>query len=209
LNEQRRLMQQVYEEKRKIAEERALLDVQSQSYKERQHKDSLSNLNIEAELSVSTKYMREEKARLERLENTLKLQEEQTKMDRASIDERRRDIDIREAKLEQMAYAVKQKYVEAENLYTVIYGVGFVEALIFKFFLFCFKDSKREKEKNSQSLKQVNSVKQNHEGRLQQIQQQLALLNEKENRLNQVIKNRLNQLNLYSSHERCFFCYKL
>ncbi len=209
MNEQRRLMQQVYEEKRKIAEERALLDVQSQSYKERQHKDSLSNLNIEAELSVSTKYMREEKARLERLENTLKLQEEQTKMDRASIDERRRDIDIREAKLEQMAYAVKQKYVEAENLYTVIYGVGFVEALIFKFFLFCFKDSKREKEKNSQSLKQVNSVKQNHEGRLQQIQQQLALLNEKENRLNQVIKNRLNQLNLYSSHERCFFCYKL
>ena len=36
-------------------------------------------------------------------------------------------------------------------------------------------------------MKQVNAIKHNHEARLQQIQQQLTLLNEKENRLNQVL----------------------
>ena len=119
MGEQRRLMQQVYEEKRKIAEDRAQLDAQLQIYKERQHKDSLSNLNIEAELTVSTKFMREEKARLEKAEATLKIQEDQLKVEKTNFEEKRRDIDTREAKLEQMAYAVKQKYVEAENLYTV------------------------------------------------------------------------------------------
>jgi hypothetical protein len=114
-------MQQVYEEKRKIAEERAQLDAQLQIYKERQHKDSLSNLNIEAELTVSSKFMREEKNRLEKAEAAIKIQEDQLKIEKANLEEKRRDIDTREAKLEQMAYAVKQKYVEAENVHTVIF----------------------------------------------------------------------------------------
>jgi hypothetical protein len=114
-------MQQVYEEKRKIAEERAQLDAQLQIYKERQHKDSLSNLNIEAELTVSSKFMREEKNRLEKAEAAIKIQEDQLKIEKANLEEKRRDIDTREAKLEQMAYAVKQKYIEAENFHTVIF----------------------------------------------------------------------------------------
>lgn len=53
------------------------------------------------------------------------------------------------------------------------------------------KDSNREKEKNMQMLKQASSIKSNHESRLQQIQQQLIMFNEKENRLNQVYYNNI------------------
>lgn len=49
-----------------------------------------------------------------------------------------------------------------------------------------FKDSNREKEKNSQTLKQVSTVKLNYEAQIQQIRQNLELLNDKETRLNQV-----------------------
>lgn len=190
LSEQRRLMQQIYEEKRKIAEERAQLDAQLQIYKERQHKDSLSNLNIEAELSVSSKFMREEKNRLEKVEAAIKIQEDQLKIEKTNLEEKRRDIDTREAKLEQMAYAVKQKYAEAENFHI---------------------DANREKEKNSQLLKQVNTIKQNHESRLQQIQQQLTLLNEKENRLNQDKVGLLQlrqELEIYKDTIMCSKCKK-
>ena len=48
-------MQQVYEEKRKLAEERAQIEAAVSGYKDRQHKDSLSDINIEAEISVSTR----------------------------------------------------------------------------------------------------------------------------------------------------------
>lgn len=112
-------MQQIYEEKRKIAEERAQLDASIQAYKEKQHKDSLSNINVEAELSIGSKHLKEEISRLERFENALKLQEEQLKVEKNSLNEKKREIDMKEAKLEQMAFAVKQKYVEAENMYTV------------------------------------------------------------------------------------------
>ena len=53
-------MQQVYEEKRKIAEDKAQFNAKLQSYKDQQHKDSISNLNIEAEISVNSKHLNEE-----------------------------------------------------------------------------------------------------------------------------------------------------
>ena len=72
LAEQKRLMQAIYEEKRKIAEDRAKLDAELSGYKDKQHKDSLSNINVEAELSVGTRRLNEEKIKLEQLSKELK-----------------------------------------------------------------------------------------------------------------------------------------
>ena len=114
-------MQQIYEEKRKLAEEKAQLEASLHMYKDQKHKDSLSNINIEAELSVSNKHLKEEKLRLEKLEVTLKAEEERIKTEMNNLDQRRRELDMKEAKLDQMAYMIRQKYTESENLFNVKY----------------------------------------------------------------------------------------
>ena len=119
LTEQKRLMQQVYEEKRKIAEERAQVEAAVAGYKDRQHKDSLSNINIEAELSVSTRRLNEEKARLEELAKELKEREFLLKQEKIKLDENRMEIERKTAKLEQMAATVNHKYSQAEDLHSV------------------------------------------------------------------------------------------
>ena len=119
LAEQKRLMQQVYEEKRKIAEDKAQFNAKLQSYKDQQHKDSISNLNIEAEISVNSKHLNEERVKLEKLEKAIKEQEEQIKKDKSLLDDRRREFDIREARIEQIAISIQQKFAEADNLFKV------------------------------------------------------------------------------------------
>ena len=53
--------------------------------------------------------------------------------------------------------------------------------------LYIKQKSNREKENQSRLLEQANSVRSSHESRLNQIQQQLVLLNEREGQLNQVL----------------------
>jgi hypothetical protein len=112
-------MQQVYEEKRKIAEEKATLDAQLAVYNDKKHKDSLSNINIEAENSVNSKRIQEEKQRLERRSKELEEKEAQLKQEKIKLDERKQELDMKTAKLEQMAFSVNQRYEKAEETYTV------------------------------------------------------------------------------------------
>lgn len=137
LAEQKRLMQAIYEEKRKIAEDRAKLDAELSGYKDKQHKDSLSNINVEAELSVGTRRLNEEKIKLEQLSKELKDKEIALKEERVILEEKKRELDAKTAKLEQMAFAVNQKYSQAEDLFAVslveIICIDFlVKVLVFK-----------------------------------------------------------------------------
>ncbi len=126
LLEQKRLMQQVYEEKRKIAEEKAQLDAQLSAYNDKKHKDSLSNINLEAEITVNSKRLHEEKQRLEKLSKELDERDAAIKQERAKLDERKQDIEIKAAKLEQMAFSVNQLYEKAEDIYSVILFLPFL-----------------------------------------------------------------------------------
>jgi hypothetical protein len=119
LVEQKRLMQQIYEEKRKIAEERAQVEAAVSSYKDRQHKDSLNNINIEAEISVSTRRLNDEKLRIEQLTRDLKEKETQLQQEKLSLEEKKKQIDMQTAKLEQMAAIVNKKYQDADDLIAV------------------------------------------------------------------------------------------
>ncbi len=120
LNEQKRLMQQIYEEKRKLAEERAKLDAEINAYKDKQHKDSLSNINIEADITVSTRRLNEEKQRIEILSKELKEKDFQLKQGSIELEEKRKELEIKFTKLEQMSFIVSQKYQNAEDLFNVI-----------------------------------------------------------------------------------------
>lgn len=119
LTEQKRLMQQIYEEKRRIAEEKAQVEAAIAGYKDRQHKDSLSNINIEAEISVSTRRLNEEKSRLEEVGRELKEKEFMLKQEKVKLEESRMEIERKTAKLEQMAATVNHKYIQAEDLSAV------------------------------------------------------------------------------------------
>lgn len=119
LNEQKRLMQQLYEEKRKIAEEKAHVEAAVAAYKDKQHKDSLNNINVEAEISVSTRRLSDEKARIEQMLKELKDKEAKLEQDKAVFEEKKQNLDTRAAKLEQMAAIVNKKYTEAEELFNV------------------------------------------------------------------------------------------
>jgi len=119
LVEQKRLMQQVYEEKRRLAEEKAQIDAAVASYKDRQHKDSLNNINIEAEISVSTRRLNDEKTRLEALAKDLREKEFLLKNEKVKLDERNMEIEKKTAKLEHMAATVNQKYLQSEELQAV------------------------------------------------------------------------------------------
>ena len=119
LSEQKRLMHLIYEEKRKIAEDRAKLDAELASYKDKQHKDSLSNINIEAELSVGTRRLTEEKLKTEQYSKELREKEISLKEEKVILEEKKRELDAKTAKLEQMAFAVNQKYTQAEDLLAV------------------------------------------------------------------------------------------
>lgn len=119
LIEQKRLMQQVYEEKRKIAEEKAYVEATRAAYEDKKHKDSLSAINLEAELSVNSKRLTEDKQRIERLTKELDERDAQLKAEKVKLDERRQELEIKAVKLEQMAFAVNQKYEKAEELFSV------------------------------------------------------------------------------------------
>lgn len=119
LVEQKRLMQQVYEEKRKLAEERAQIEAAVAGYKDKQHKDSLNNINIEAEISVGTRRLNDEKARLEVLARELKEKEFLLKQEKIKLDEKNMEIEKKTGKLEHMAATVNHKYQLAEELQTV------------------------------------------------------------------------------------------
>ncbi len=139
LNEQKRLMQQIYEEKRKLAEERAKLDSEISAYKDKIHKDSLSNINIEADITVSTRRLNEEKQRIDQFSKDLKEKEFELKQENIKLEEKRRELDIKFSKLEQMAFTVNQKYQNAEDLYDVLYRLKYLQKLkkikIIKFYL--------------------------------------------------------------------------
>jgi hypothetical protein len=115
----KRLMQQIYEEKRNFAEERAQLESAANAYKDKQNKDSLNNINIEADLTVSTRRLNEEKSRVEQMDKELREKELTLKQETARLDERRKELDANFAKLEQMAFQVNQKYMNAEELFNV------------------------------------------------------------------------------------------
>lgn len=125
LNEQKRLMHQLYEEKRKIAEERAHVEATLSAYKDRQHKDSLSNINIEAEISVSTRRLNDEKSRLEQLTKELKDKEAQLQQEKQLLEEKKQQIDAKIAKLEQMSALVNKKYSEADELFAVNFLINY------------------------------------------------------------------------------------
>lgn len=164
LVEQKRLMQQVYEDRRKIAEEKAHLEASLNAYKDKQHKDSLSNINIEAEISVSSRRMNDEKSRLEQLKLELREKEMELKQEKLKLEEKKQEMDMKIGKLEQISMVVNQKYKDAEEL---------------------FMKSNREKDSQMKILEQANSIKSNHDSRLNQIQQQLMSLNERETQINQ------------------------
>lgn len=119
LLEQKRLMQQIYEEKRKIAEERANLEASLNAYKDKKHQDSLNNINVEAEISVSTKRLSEEKERLEKLKNELKEKEIELKQEKKSMDEKKMELEAKLNKIDQLQAVLNQKYSDAEELYLV------------------------------------------------------------------------------------------
>lgn len=117
--EQKRLMQQIYEEKRKNAEERANLEASIAAYKDKTHKDSLANISIEAELTVNSKRLKDEKTRLEEANLNLKEREAALRQEKHALDEKKQELDIRAAKLEKMSIDVNHKYLETEELYLV------------------------------------------------------------------------------------------
>ena len=125
LAEQKRLMQVIYEEKRKIAEEKATLEASISAYKDKLHKDSLSNINIEAEISVSSKRLNDEKHRVEQASKELNEREILLKQDKVQIEEKKRELDTKLGKLEQMALSINQKYAEAEDLFAVRMNILF------------------------------------------------------------------------------------
>ena len=56
---------------------------------------------------------------MRKLEKAIKEQEEQIKKDKSLLDDRRRELDIREARIEQIAISIQQKFAEADNLFKV------------------------------------------------------------------------------------------
>ncbi|CAF0756317.1 unnamed protein product [Brachionus calyciflorus] len=188
LLEQKRLMQQIYEEKRKIAEDRANLEASLNAYKDKQHKDSLSNINIEAEISVSTKRLNDEKERLEKLRIDLREKELEIQQEKKSLEEKKHEMNIKNNKLDQLQAVLNSKYSDAEELYM---------------------KSNRERESNQKILNQINEIKMNHDSRLNQIQQQLLVLNERETQINQekIALYKLQQdIELYKSNLTCSKC---
>ena len=119
LLEQKRLMQQIYEEKRKIVEERANLEASMNAYKDKKHQDSLNNINVEAEISVSTKRLNEEKERLEKLRNELKEKEIELKQEKKNLNEKKLELEVKMGKIDQFQSILNQKYTDAEELYLV------------------------------------------------------------------------------------------
>jgi hypothetical protein len=181
-------MQQVYEEKRKLAEERAQFELTVQAYKNQQHNDSLKNINLEAEISVATKYLKDEKIRLDKLESTLKLQEQQMYDQRKKLEERKDALNKREAELQETIVDTNKKYAEAQTLYEVCWIFHQTdENQKPEVVLECLQNSKRESDRNLEILKQSSSTKSSYDTKLQQIQSQLIQLNEKETSLNKVL----------------------
>jgi hypothetical protein len=125
-------MQQVYEEKRRVAEEKAQLEAALLAYKDKQHKDSLSNITLEAELSVNGKRLLEERDRLERVRKELDDRELLLKQEKAALEQKRIEIESKSAKLEQMAIAVNQKYTHTEDMLDV--GLDFLYFYVVNFF---------------------------------------------------------------------------
>ena len=108
-------MMQIYEEKRKLAEERAQLETNIGAYRDKMHKDSLSNINIEAELTVGRKRLADDKSRLEKIAQELKEKEIQLKQERLVLEEEKRDLDHKTGKLEQMAIEVNKRLQHSEE----------------------------------------------------------------------------------------------
>jgi hypothetical protein len=127
LMEQKRLMQQLYEEKRQLAEDKAQIEAAIVAYKDKQHKDSLSQINIEAEISVSTKRLNEEKGRLDQLSKEIKEKEASIKQEKITLEEKKLELDSKASKLEQIAFIANQRYLQAEEIFEV-------SLLIIKFF---------------------------------------------------------------------------
>lgn len=165
LNEQKRLMQQVYEEKRKMAEEKAQLEAALKSYKEKMHHDSIQNINTEAQLNVQSRSLSDEKSRLDLFKLELLQIEKNLKEEREKIGAKAAEIEAKSAKLEQMSMMLSQKHLQAEEM---------------------LKKSVQEKEAQMKIFEQTNKIKVNHDSRLDQIQQQMMILNEKEAFVNQV-----------------------
>jgi hypothetical protein len=102
------------------------------AYKDKQHKDSLSNITLEAELSVNGKRLLEEKERLERVRKELDDKELSLKQERVMLEQKRAEIESKSAKLDQIAMTVNQKYTHAEDMLEVRRGAWL---LCFFFFL--------------------------------------------------------------------------
>lgn len=120
LIEQKRLMHQIYEEKRKLAEEKAKLDAAITSYKDNVYHDSLSKMNVEAELTVNSKRLQDEKIRLDKLSMEIREREASLKQQQLSLNEKKQELDISMKKLEQSDSLINQKLSLTNELYQVI-----------------------------------------------------------------------------------------
>lgn len=119
MSEQKRLVKQIYEEKCRLAEERANLEAMVAAHKDKIHKDSITNINNEAEMSVGLKRLKDEQLRLEKYNSELNDKENRLKRERVELDEKRHELETKMSNLEKMAISVHQKHFEAEELLLV------------------------------------------------------------------------------------------
>ncbi|XP_029636112.1 fas-binding factor 1 homolog isoform X2 [Octopus sinensis] len=162
LEEQKRLMTQLVEERRALAEEKIQADVSQKLWKEREHQNIVKAAKIETEFDVTMKALSEENEKCAKQKEILETEQRMLEKEQKKMNKEKSLFEEEKSQVFKMAAEIRERSLQVESLYT---------------------NANRVKDEGELALTKSSKLDMEHKQRWKDLLKQMDLLTEREKEL--------------------------
>ncbi|CAI9723218.1 Hypothetical predicted protein [Octopus vulgaris] len=162
LEEQKRLMTQLVEERRALAEEKIQADVSQKLWKEREHQNIVKAAKIETEFDVTMKALSEENEKRAKQKEILETEQRMLEKEQKKMNKEKSLFEEEKSQVFKMAAEIRERSLQVESLYT---------------------NANRVKDEGELALTKSSKLDMEHKQRWKDLLKQMDLLTEREKEL--------------------------
>ncbi|XP_014786827.1 fas-binding factor 1 homolog isoform X2 [Octopus bimaculoides] len=162
LEEQKRLMTQLVEERRTLAEEKIQAEVSQKLWKEREHQNIVKAAKIETEFDVTMKALSEENEKCATQKEILDTEQRMLEKEQKKLNKEKSLFEEEKSQVFKMAAEIRERSLQIESLYT---------------------NANRVKEEGELALTKSSKLDMEHKQRWKDLLKQMDLLTEREKEL--------------------------
>ncbi|XP_013405423.1 fas-binding factor 1, partial [Lingula anatina] len=164
LKEQKTIYSQLYDERRALSEERTQFNMLQSTLLNREQRDTVRNVQAEADLEGTMKTLSNEKMRLQTMSEELQKEQQRINTQKLALDQQKAALQMEKEKLDELATHMKLRSQEVEEISL---------------------EASKVREEGDRMLAEARKVQAEQSNKLQNIQIQISALREKERQIAQ------------------------